>query len=450
MNATELAQETLKKIGETLLNPPSTNHEKSIKIILKEAYTACDPDQQHVLFGALFMFFNPETIKQFYPQFPHLAKTLQTQNARALINQLQQKYRNTKPLQTEEGTLLRFLEHAFTENDRARPFQDKDPYIDSFKKDLKRYPIPLDSLVKGLSYFLAFLSIMRKIVLYPASALVRTFKFLTQELLNVITQGIYKQQVLDELNTNGIKSGYIKELKDEGMRYLLRGIQLVLSNSLFSGLAQYKETLVGAAVFLEQDPNGEQVFELLTTQIGNGLERINFADKDKGKQWSSDFILRSMATKNLDLSDLKLVFSSYYKAISQPLTGNKALSALVIKPLQILSAFIVIPLFTAIKLTQLALKAVNYAITASLTLFSLTCLAILLAPIKIYDALTKSNKPKPTPQTPSKPAQQPASTPLNKNKEDPKPQHFDSPLNKKPPVPPKKPTLKKPKNPKNP
>jgi hypothetical protein len=421
--AMKVAENRAKCLLEALLDPElkgkteeesKENVTKKIKSILEHTYKEFGKDYRQALYKQLLVYLHPDKILQ---NNEETFKFLQELNLSQLPAQqninyfekyqllfecelLTEKYKEKINTKAKEGTILGFLEHTFKAYHNN--VFNKNIYINSIDKEMERYPfvLPFGDLY-ALSYAsLWIVNAVRIIALAPINAIIFSCRFLVQGFLNLVTEGLYKQTVVNYLDSNKIiKEAHLKESKRFYISLFLNTFKKNFDDEVKSLEAMDQIRKV------DRMENYEEYMDYLALLMAAPLVKLFPIEIEQGKKLVIDYHIISMSTKISSWANLNLVLVSYYKAITKPLSeidgiGYKFLSVALIRPLQIISAFVVIPVITGIEVALLAKKAINYTLTTLLTLSNAIALAVFLAPLKAYDLVNKvvqkiKGKPKP-------------------------------------------------------
>jgi hypothetical protein len=336
---------------------------------------------------------------------------------------------------------LNFLHYIFRENRKWFPFTNVNSYSNTIFKEMDRYVTPFNFfaliLWETLLAILRNIGFVKRLALFIIHSTIYGYRVLGQKFLNLITAGAQKQQVDNYIAQNF--QGRLSKMKRQDILKGLRRIEH--STQYFAQLEQELDHIKRLDEFSNED-----YYQLC---IKYYAEKLFAGDKIQGKNYLNKTIHNKIKVNTPILASLRFTFVSYGNAIGKPLSdingnGNKLLSVVLIRPLQIISAFIIIPIIMAIECLLLAKTAIDYAVSTLLTGIYLTWLALLLMPVKFYDCIgnliknIKNNRNKipssmPGLETdPPIPSSMPDLESTNKSQADPEPRHYSSPLHAKP------------------
>jgi hypothetical protein len=302
------------------------------------------------------------------------------------VHALWQKY--TGALYTEKKTILGFMEYLLKENSKIFPFFErpsflrtlplkKSVYQEAFLAEINSYTRPLNVIAnvawQGVRLVLGAISLATRPILFLVQQLIGVYRVVLGGALNLITGGIYQKMLLDYLKDSGIEYD-LKGWKNISMGFFLEHIK--------DSSYQLNDRLRVLSALKEADHL--QGFEFLDFM----KEKLNYNPTNKKD------LLFLMKMEVSGWANLNMVLTSCYKSITKPLSeikgsGAKFLSVALIRPAQVISAFVILPLMTVLELAQLVKNAIQYTVAGLQTLICFAA-AVLFSPIKLFDMLTKN------------------------------------------------------------
>lgn len=395
-SAKKLAEETVKKLIDELLLPRKKplNAKELTSItrdIIKYAYEHCDAEYNEHLYLELATNLHPKALKKNHPTLPGLFTpsliaipcqankhyfNKQPVNARLQeeLAKLKEKYKSADK-EAQKGTVWNFLKYAFKSPSKILSFLNNSWYKNPFIDEMKRYFFPVNIIVTliswGLIIALGTVDMVRAVVSSAAQNIISAYQWLARGIVNLVTGFLYKKAVTDYLNDSGLKKEFIDELKRAQIEAQLDGSK----QTPYRIMAERQLN----------DLDSDEFLKLLAAKRAEGAFNSVYNSK-----FYMSLYHDQMEKQIPSLARLKLMFSAYFSALTKPLaeiegTGSKFLSVAVIRPLQAISALVMIPVLSIIELTQLAKNVVNYTAKAVEAAAYYASLTVLIMPLKAYD-----------------------------------------------------------------
>jgi hypothetical protein len=349
----------------------------------------------------------------------------------AQLNYFVKKYSLKPPAPPEEEKIRSgLLKYLFEENNEFLPFFDvplsldsrTSWYKDAFLARIKKYSVPLNYIAEFVWQGVRSIVGLITLPLHLVQFLIYSYKNLSGTITNFITGGVYEKKLLSYLKDSGIEKTFMSSIKDDTMRALFH----ILHQKREIGLLDLKGQVGWVKQLTKADKlQGEEFFDFVEEHF-----KTSFVKKED--------MLYLMKFEVPSWSNLRILSASYYQAITRSLSevqgaGNK-LRSILVRPLQLLSALVILPLVTVFELAQLVRQAAQYLLSAVLTGFCLLSLAVFIGPIELLDRGLKKirtqEKPPSTAPSPSQERTSKGSAPQVQSevKKEEEPQHFSSPL----------------------